>query len=719
MGRQEQDSTQTALRALSEGYQPVPIQAGGKRPYGSDWTRNRYEDTEEGRAALTERFTEAREKGAPGVGLLLGKPSGGLVDIDLDHPLTLRLARHFLPPTPMIHGRLSRSSSHFWYQVKDLENLPDTRRYKMPDGSVSVELRSTGGQTVIPPTVHPSGETYQWELEPFGGEIGPYQIDGRKLAIQVAMLGLAAVVLENFPRKGSRHEAYLNLAGGFLRFGEGVHPYWERNLPVLIAAIADASHDEEGASQRVHEVMDSTVRKLNEGRKVGGFPKLAEIIGEDHAEMIRRMAREVESLSGFSPETARQHPGGEDYLDKHPVVSAQDSANHIDEEGQIVSTLPPEERNPMEERISSWVPVDLDPYLAGEITLPEPTVLRREDGAGLFYPGRVNMLFGASESAKSWILLACCKQEMERGERVVYLDLEDEPAGTLSRMVTMGTSHDDIRTQFRYVHPEGALAPMQRGSYGSKVTELGRQNFEHFQNFLQDFDPTLVVVDGMTVLYGLHGLDTNDAMSTDVITSWLKSLTRGGRSSVIVIDHTGKASGQGASPIGAHHKIAMIQGTALRADAITRPMPGDIGKVDLVVYKDRPGAVRAVSTKHTEEQVACQVILDSKTYEGETHIRFTVPDHTEIVIGNTPTQQKELLRLGNVQENINNVLELFAGDMDKRLSTKEVQEFLQIPVAEVYDVWKTLTSEGRVKPVGSTRNRKYMLKDRNNTGGRV
>lgn len=718
MGRQLQTSTETALIALGEGYQPVPIQSGGKRPYGTDWTSNRYEDNEEGREALIERFEEAHAKGATGVGLILGKPSKGLVDVDLDHPLTLRLARHFLPPTPMVHGRTSRAFSHYWYVVKDLENLPDTRRYKMPDTSVSVELRSTGGQTVIPPTIHPSGEPYSWELEPFGGDLGPYQVDGRKLAIQVAMLGLAAVVLENFPKRGARHEAYLNLAGGFLRFGEGVHPYWERNLPVLITAIADATHDEEGAAQRVSEVMTSTIKKLHEGRKVGGFPKLAEIIGNDHAEMIRRMAREVEQLAGFKPEALRNQEGGDQYFDSHPTVSAQDTSNHIDEEGQIVSTLPPEERNPMEERLSSWSPVDLDPYLSGEITLPEPTVLRREDGAGLYYPGRVNMLFGASESAKSWILLACCKQEMERGERVVYLDLEDEPAGTLSRMVTMGTSYEDIRGQFRYIHPEGALAPMQRGHYGTKVTELGKRNFEHFTEFLKEFDPTLIVVDGMTVLYGLHGLDTNDAMSTDVITSWLKSLTRGGRSSVIVIDHTGKSSGQGSSPIGAHHKIAMIQGTALRADAITRPMPGEVGKVNLVVYKDRPGAVRAVSTKHTEEQVACQVILDS-TIEGETHVRFTVPDGTEIVIGNTPAQEKELARLGNMHENADKLLELFGGDLTMRISTREVVDTLKIPVAEVYDAWKLLKSQNRVKAVGSTKNRKYMLKDPNNQNTRA
>src|SRR5699024_2939538 len=142
----------------------------------------------------------------------------------------------------------------------------------------------------------------------------------------------------------------------------------------------------------------------------------------------------------------------------------------------------------------------------------------------------------------------------------------------------------------RVLFRSGPLAAMQRYRFGSSVTDEGRQAEAVFMSLLDAFDPTLIVVDGMTVLYGLHGHDTNEATATDVITSWLKSLTRGGRSTVVVIDHTGKSGGAGASPIGAHHKVAMVQGSAIRADAIDRPMPGGLGLVNLVVFKDRPGA---------------------------------------------------------------------------------------------------------------------------------
>src|SRR5690625_5834586 len=119
------------------------------------------------------------------LGLLLGEASGGLVDVDLDHHHAMRLKNYFLPPTPMRTGRESRANSHYWYLVKE-GTLPGNRRHKMPDGSISVELRSTKSQTVIPPSIHPSGERYTWEDEPWGGESGPKVIDGRLLALQVA-----------------------------------------------------------------------------------------------------------------------------------------------------------------------------------------------------------------------------------------------------------------------------------------------------------------------------------------------------------------------------------------------------------------------------------------------------------------------------------------------------------------------------------------------------
>ena len=701
--RHDQDSISTALYAIRQGYQPVPIRKGGKRPFGEAWQHTRWDrgaDESEVRAF----YEDMAERGAPGVGVLLGKPSSGLLDVDMDHPIALRLRDYFLPPTPMESGRAGRPRSHRWYIVEDMDEIPASRQYKMPDGSVSIELRSTGGQTVLPPTIHPSGEEYRWESEPWGGDEGPTVINGRVLAIQVALVGMASVLVQNWPHAGGRHEAYLHLAGGLLRYGEGVHEYWERNLPVLISAMADVTHDDDGPDVRVKEVMGTTLTKLREGGKVSGLPKLGEVIGADHAEQVRRLAKEVESLSGYTPEVMTRSIEGS---------SVEISESYHTEE--IVSTLPPEERNPMEERINSWAAVDIEPYLTGQVVMPEPNILRREDGKGLFYPGRVNSLYGKSESAKSWIALYSCVQEMAHGDRVMYLDLEDEPAGTLARVKALGGSDEDIQNYFRYVHPEGPIASMQRYKFGAKPSDEGRQGEAVFGALLDAFDPTLIVVDGMTVLYGLHGHDTNEATATDVITSWLKSLCRGGRTTVIVIDHTGKGGGAGASPIGAHHKVAMVQGTALRADAINRPMPGQVGNINLVVFKDRPGAVRAISTMNGQEQIAALIEMDS-TVPDVTKVKVQVPDADTVVIGNSDAMEAKLESLARVEENSKKILELFGGDLDKEINTPTAAKEADIPVHEVYDVWTHLTNKGVLVKLGATRWTRFKLAQPETTG---
>ena len=74
---------------------------------------------------------------------------------------------------------------------------------------------------------------------------------------------------------------------------------------------------------------------------------------------------------------------------------------------------------------TSWVPVDATPYLDGTYQPPEPSHLLRTDGLGLFYPGRINLLFGESEVGKGWVALAAVAQALAAGDAVLYLDLED------------------------------------------------------------------------------------------------------------------------------------------------------------------------------------------------------------------------------------------------------------------------------------------------------
>lgn len=689
-------STVAALEAWSRGFVAIPIWDDQKRPAVPAWTHTRWESE----AQIREEFDRWNRTGASGVGLLLGESSGGLIDVDLDHPKALRLRDHFLPPSRMATGRPGRPRSHRWYLVKD--ELPQTRQYRLPDRTMLVELRSTGAQTVVPPTMHPSGEQIRWEGKPWGGAEGPAVVDGRKLAVQVALVGIGSVLLTVWPKKGGRHEAYLALAGGLLRYGDqGVHPYWERNLPVLIEAIADATRDEDGSAARVAEVMGTTTSRLREGRQAIGFPRLGELIGNDEAELVRRWARDVEALSGFVGTPIRR-------MDARAGGPAGEPTTPTEDEEKIESKLPPEERNPLEERISSWAAVDLEPYLSGQVVMPQPDVLCREDGKGLIYPGRVNSLFGLSESGKSWVALHACCQQMDRGERVLYLDFEDSPEGTIGRLRALGSGAEDLLTLFRYVRPEDPISEMQKGKYGERPTEGGRASSSVFQALLDSFDPHLIIVDGMTVLYGLHGQDTNDAGGTDVITGWLKRLCRNGRTTVIAIDHTGKGGGSGSSPIGAHHKIAMVQGSSLRVDVIERPLRGIVGSLRLVVYKDRGSSVREISTK-AQEQVAGTVYIDS-TQKDVVRIKIEPPDPNEVVLGDSERMNRRLEALARLQELQDNMIDMFGGDLDRALTTREVVAKTGETSSDVRAAWENLLKLGQVNAYGEGRGRHYRLK---------
>lgn len=686
-----------ALEAYARGFTPIPVRSRSKRPHRSNWTHTRWADEQD----IVDGFTDAIGKGGDNVGLVLGR--GNLVDVDLDHPLAMRLRDYFIPPSDMETGRPGQPRSHRWFIVDG--EIPGTRQYKMPDKSMVIELRSTGGQTVIPPSTHPTGESYQWEGEPWGGDEGPAVIPARVLSIQVALLALTAVLVENWPTKGSRHEAYLCLAGGLLRHGDRVHEYWADYVHVLIGALADITHDDDGPDTRIAETVDTTLRRIRSGQKVAGWPKLAEIIGTDHAEQARRMAKEVESLAGFTPEVIRDLPTvGHTEESLRAVESGENDVfdeefSSDDESGREDDAA---ERNPLEERITSWAAVDLEPYLSGEVVVPEPSVLRRNDGAALFYPGRVNSLYGKSESAKSWIAMHACIQEMSRGERVVYLDFEDEPAGTLSRMQLLGASEEDIKHQFRYVHPEGPLASMQRTQFGGyQPSEEGLRSESVFWAMLDVFDPTLIVADGMTVLYGLHGLDTNHATATDVITTWFKSLTRGGRTTVLVIDHTGKSGGTGSAPIGAHHKIAMVQGASLRADALVRPVPGAIGHIRLAVHKDRPGAVRAVSSTD-DEQIAAEVKMDSTEPD---MVRMDIEPPTSA----PPIQVKVSANIIQQQEDRELIVEAFAGDTTTGFKTNDLATTTGLTAQRTAKLLRDLVDGGRVIKSGVTKGTLYYL----------
>lgn len=769
---------EAALDAYRRGLTPLPIPRHSKGPTMAGWTKLRWRDpttdTGEGEDAVRAAFEEYTAGGSTNLGVLLGEASGDLIDVDLDHPAASRLKSYLLPYTAAVHGRETSRKSHYWYRAKP-GTLPATRRLRIPDKSgrgsgVSVEIRGNGAQTLVPPSIHPAtAETYEWEGEPWGGDEGPALVDGTELLAQVTLLGLCSVLLDAWPGPGQRHDAYVALAGGLLRYGDSqtVHPFWERNAGLVIRTLALATHDEDGAEQREREAIYTTKRRLREGGEATGFTRLAEYLGEESVKIVERIVRDAEAVAGFVPDVDGDVPGWqppwasrwdglEIELDSGAPAPEFVESGDAEEPRSLGALLPEhgpegkspsapaveveeldedarEDLDPLDARPSSWSPVDLEPYLTGKLTVPDPEVCRRNDGACLMYRGRVNMLFGSSESAKSWIAMAICLQEIEAGGRALYLDFEDEPVQTLNRLRLLGAVDDDLRAQFSYIRPEGPLADMQRNKWGKdQPTQSGEFAQDQFDMALHTLDPDIIVADGMTALYGLHGLDANDAVSTDVITSWLKRLTRNGRSTVIIIDHQAKSAEKGSMPIGSQHKVAMVQGTLLQVWPIKQPMPGDVGEMELVVLKDRPGQVRAHSQKtggRGKAQVAGVVTLDSRT-EGRSSLVITPPRRTPSGGGGTlnadgedvhdverrveldfTDMSKAMEKLAQRQDDEDTVIGAFRGEIGIQLSSRDLFALVDpdLPRSRTKAALGRLISRGWIMSAGDRGGHRYTL----------
>ena len=233
---------------LLHGWPVIPIPSGRKAPAIKQWTKLRLK-----KAELEEAF-----KPTDNIGVLLGKASNGLVDIDLDTIEAVRAACYFLPVTGRGYGRPSKPSSHFLYAIKP---APDPVKFSDPDGTVIVELRSNGQQSLIPPSLHPSGERYQWERT---GE--PAAVHGSVLLKAVSQLAACALVARHWSKKGSRHDLALALAGFLLRSNWSVD-----EVKNFVTSAAFASLTDEEWKLRQNDV-NSTLDRLVKGKPATGIP---------------------------------------------------------------------------------------------------------------------------------------------------------------------------------------------------------------------------------------------------------------------------------------------------------------------------------------------------------------------------------------------------------------------------------------------------------------
>ena len=123
---------------------PIPMKFKSKQPAIENWTKFTIEDEGDIERYFVEPFN---------IGILTGKPSNNLIDVDIDHPDALKFAPYFLPETYCIFGRASKPRSHWVYRVPHPGN-----RMSFAADRMIVEVRGNGCCTLFPESIHPSGE---------------------------------------------------------------------------------------------------------------------------------------------------------------------------------------------------------------------------------------------------------------------------------------------------------------------------------------------------------------------------------------------------------------------------------------------------------------------------------------------------------------------------------------------------------------------------------
>jgi P4 family phage/plasmid primase-like protien len=256
----------SAIDWLKRGFSPVPIPYRKKAPALKGWEK--LEMTPE---SAPHYFNSASQN----FGVLLGDKYGS-VDVDCDCDAAIAAARCLLPETGMIFGRHSKPFSHYFYRS---DPPVRTQRFQDPvDQKTLVELRgqksdgSIGLQTVVPPSVHESGEPIRFEE---GFDRAPANVSAAVLRSAVSRVAAVALLARHWPEQGSRHMAFLALAGTLVRDKWGIEDAKAFHR-ALYACLWVSNPDYRASDSEV----ESTYQKLSAGGEITGLSKLGDILDE-------------------------------------------------------------------------------------------------------------------------------------------------------------------------------------------------------------------------------------------------------------------------------------------------------------------------------------------------------------------------------------------------------------------------------------------------------
>ena len=161
--KETMSTLEAATRYVASGYRVLPIKPGEKRPPMREWTKAATTDP----ATVAHWWDEGGAYADHGVGLALGwqdTPYGSrcvfAIDLDEHDPeqsgsvAWAKLMAEHGDPGETVEAWTGGGGLHFLFAAET-----HVRNGKLAPG---VDVRGDGGQIVVAPTLHPSGQAYEW-----------------------------------------------------------------------------------------------------------------------------------------------------------------------------------------------------------------------------------------------------------------------------------------------------------------------------------------------------------------------------------------------------------------------------------------------------------------------------------------------------------------------------------------------------------------------------
>ncbi len=245
------------------------------------------------------------------------------VDIDTDDPFTLAAIDYFLPHTPHIWGRKSKPRTHRLYTVVSQNGLFDPREHKFLSvaaqiDEIRVELRggdqSNGQYSLLPGSIHPSGETYEWS-DPSSARTTPIAIPLERL-IYATKCAMVASLIARYFTEGQRHHLGQAFSGWMFRVGQHLSEagssqfFGIEEAKELMRGIMEISDDDPSDEHMRITSLEKTWEKAEAGTPVTGGGRIAEITGNE------KLTSQLYGIFVESPEMERL----DDFMRKYAVV---------------------------------------------------------------------------------------------------------------------------------------------------------------------------------------------------------------------------------------------------------------------------------------------------------------------------------------------------------------------------------------------------------------